>query len=309
MLAALRKRMLGVVADVLRRWLEAVTAQLEAAPERRPIADADAAADDASSPVPPDHWVELVRQHAPQLLGEDAAGDGVFEYRANEAFEPTTAQAPSSRTPKSPPVHAVTNNPTQATPIPTVRTKPKRAMRLTNVHSTAVDVEAVAEHSAQAQAAAHDLPTTPTTAHDGAEANVRRGSEYAAERRTEPLMPDLPDAPDVGQHFAEMPVRQRVREVWQGEMDAPDVPSVRTRAGNTVSVNQRRTKVPEMPQQVVFRPTTAPTGMPQVNFDAVTPERWASLPEMPQDEPRGAADETARRARLKREQEGRSWSE
>ncbi|MFN8452608.1 MAG: hypothetical protein U0521_29375, partial [Anaerolineae bacterium] len=86
---SLRRTVYALIARVLSRWLHAVTARLDA-PDQRPPAD-------PRQPPPPDHWVELVRQHAPQLLDSDAADNDdsglVIDWSADDA-PPITRQRP-----------------------------------------------------------------------------------------------------------------------------------------------------------------------------------------------------------------------
>ncbi len=89
-----------------------------------------------------------------------------------------------------------------------------------------------------------------------------------------------------------------------------DVPSVRTSAGNAVPLNQRRTSAPPAPQQTVLRPAKQVSQpQPPLDLGEITADRWASLPDPPADEARDTAGEARRRERLRREQEGRAWSE
>jgi hypothetical protein len=56
--------------------------------------------------------------------------------------------------------------------------------------------------------------------------------------------------------------------------------------------------------QTVYRPT-----LPSLNLPDVTPDRWPSLPDEPAETQRDPSAERQRRERLKREQEGGTWSE
>jgi hypothetical protein len=66
--------------------------------------------------------------------------------------------------------------------------------------------------------------------------------------------------------------------------------------------------VPHAPPQVVMRPAlSAANVQPPLTIADVTADRWASLPDPPAEAPHESSVE--RRERLKREQEGRAWSE
>ncbi len=78
--------MLARIEGLLRRWLQGVTTQLDAAVPPSPPATAPRPNTDPRRPAPPDHWVALVREHAPHLLDpvESAAADA---SEANDAAE------------------------------------------------------------------------------------------------------------------------------------------------------------------------------------------------------------------------------
>src|SRR5688572_18535315 len=79
---AVRLSLLGMLASLLTRCLTYITARLGPAALEAPPAD-------PRQPPPPDHWVELVRQHAPQLLDAGApAESGVIDWRADDALPP-----------------------------------------------------------------------------------------------------------------------------------------------------------------------------------------------------------------------------
>ena len=117
--SSLRLSLLRAVEAVLRRWLGAVSAQLE--PELSP-SPAPSPEANKGVPPPPDHWVELVRQYAPQLLEADSSG--VVDYRA--AGAPVDVPQVATPTPKASatPVHLLTPTQPQALKPPIVRSAP-----------------------------------------------------------------------------------------------------------------------------------------------------------------------------------------
>lgn len=296
-LSSFRLSLLDFAARVLNRWLNAVNARIDAHPVRE--ADPPERLDDR--PVAPDHWVEMVRQRAPQLLDPNADdSSGVIDYRANDALvKPSPVFTPPARAPKVHPVSVITPHPRQ--PVPAVRTAPQRQprpMRLNNVTTQPLDAEPeqssrVAEYPAQTAAEALELPATPTTPRDLAELAIRRPAELEAD--------PLPVRPYPG-----LPVEQHIREIHSGYMDAPDVPSVRTSASRAPHVSQTRTGVPKAPEQTVLRPSVQQKAQTvRENADNL----WASLPESAPEEAYNKNAEQNHRARLRREQEGRAWSE
>lgn len=112
-LSSLRLTLLGVIARVLRRWLGLVTAQLEPAAHEAPVPP-ESPDRVLRQPAPPDHWVELVQQYAPQLLDADAPG--VIDNRADGALvdPPQATTVP----PKARPLHLLTpqHQPVAASP-------------------------------------------------------------------------------------------------------------------------------------------------------------------------------------------------
>jgi hypothetical protein len=280
----------------------------------------------------------MVRQGAPQLLDPDApASSGVIDYRADDAlvdpqaFIPPElrARAPAltppmvhTRPAKPRPARLVTTSPGAPTPVPTVKTAPSRQprpLRLGNVTTQPGDADSIREHAAQADADALELPVTRTHVPDVYGVSSARASNPDALEL--PVTPaSVPDAtqpplrrpadvsaePPLSAHFADLPVERHIREVRAAVPDEPDIASVRTSAGNAQHINQRRTSVPVAPQQTVLRPTIMAAPL---NIEQVTPDRWAPLPDSYEDEPRAPASERQHRERLKREQEGRTWSE
>ena len=100
--------------------------------------------------------------------------------------------------------------------------------------------------------------------------------------------------------------RQHIRETTTSLPNSVDVPMIRTGTGQVPSLHQQRTTVPSAPAQTVFRPTLPAAPL---NLEDVTPGRWPSLPDEPTEAPRDPVLDQQRRERLKREQEGRAWSE
>ncbi len=157
--SSLRRTLLSAVARVLTRWLNAVSAQLETAALAEP---ADPRKPTSGKPEPPDHWVELVRQHAPELLDADASdAASVIDYRADEFDgEPPHAAAP---TPKARPLHLLTPQHRPPAPVSTVRTTAKRSLRLERVTAQALGAEPLNER-ASAEGEAVVPPSVETAA-------------------------------------------------------------------------------------------------------------------------------------------------
>lgn|GEM_PF-5625458 len=304
--SSLRLLLLGAIERILRRWLDSVTAQINAAPVPTSATNEDRAVE-PRQPDPPEHWLEVVRQHAPQLLDGSEANDAtVYDYRSDDTgddvFQVTT------RTPKARSASVITPHPRADVPVPVVKTSSKRPMRLGSVCTQAVDSESVEEYSAQTKADALEIPILQATLPDAPELPHRRADEMPVQPLPTYEAAEFRDEQEIAPHFADLPLERHVREIRQQATRVPtdvDVTSVRTRAGKSVHLNQRRTSVPKAPEQTVLRPTTLPT---QINIDEVTPERWASLPEEPTEPPPDARDAHARRERLKHEQEGRAWN-
>jgi hypothetical protein len=309
-LSSLKLLVLGAVARVLRRWLDSVTARISAAPASVPSSSPNTDEGvDPRQPAPPEHWLELVRQHAPQLLDANESNDStVFDYRAQDVVDNALADDTfqvTTRTPKALPTSVVTPHPRAAVPVPTVKTAPRRPIRLGSIRTQPVDADTVYEYSAQTDADALEIPTSQASVREALELLTRRADESPSQPLPTRESRDLPDEPAIAQHFADLPLERHVREIRAGVPADVDVPTVRTSAGKAVRVNQQRTSVPKAPEQTVLRPTMLST---QINIEDVTPERWASLPEVPAETPLDARDAYARRARLKREQEGRAWN-
>ena len=307
-LSSFRLTLLDFAARVLSRWLNAVTARIDAQPPVQPV-DSPARTSD-NPPPPPDHWVEMVRQRAPQLLDPNAeAGFGVIDYRADDALVEPQVFTPQARTPKSRPVSVITPRHPAAAPVPTVKTTPKRhprPLRLNNVTTQPLEVTSIDDHSAQTGADALEIPTTRSETLNPAQPSIRRPAEVEA--GTLPVRDDdpLPAEPSLSPHFPDLPVEQHIREVHTSFADVPEVPSVRTSAGSAKNVNQRRTSVPIPPEQTVLRTSVHQTAQ-TVRENAYN--LWASLPESAPEDVYNPNAEQNHRARLKREQEGRSWSE
>jgi hypothetical protein len=100
--------------------------------------------------------------------------------------------------------------------------------------------------------------------------------------------------------------RQNIRETTTSLPHGADVPTIRTGTGQAPRLHQQRTNVPYVAAQTVFRPplTAAP-----LNLEDVKPDRWPSLPDEAAEAPGDSSIELQRHERLKREQEGRAWSE
>lgn len=293
-LSSFRVLLLGAVERVLRRWLNAVSGRLNAAPRPAPAASLplpEAPAEANGMPAPPEHWLELVRQHAPQLLDDAAAPDAaaVYDYHSDDL----AAEAPQvvTRAPQPRRASVVTPQAHAAVPVPTVKTAPKRPLRLGNVRAQAVDVGSVNEYNAQTRAEAGEVSVSPSSPLAAPELPRREVS--------------LPDEPEITPRFSQPTLQHHVREVRAGLPPDVDVSSVSVRTGNAVRPNERRTSVPRAPEQMVLRPTVV---APALNIEQVTPDRWASLPELPSEPPPNATSERARRERLKREQGGRTWN-
>ncbi len=285
---ALRLTLLGMVARVLDRWLTSVTARLEpAAPE------ASASPADPRQPPPPDHWVELVRQHAPQLLERDTAGDAaVIEWRADDAPPPRAAPPPP---PRSAPIPA--RQPARA----------KRPLRLEHVSAQNLDAQAVNQPASGFTPSAHPLDVSLTNPPDAPLVMPPRRSTDAPAQPVRAVATPPTSADPVAPHYADLPFeRTSLRETNASLPEAASIPTIRTSAGRAAQPNQQRTSIPGAPAQIVMRPTSTPLPL---NGEAIPSDRWAALPDLPADEPRDAAFERQRRERLKREQEGRAWSE
>lgn len=291
-LSPLRLLLLGAVERVLRRWLNAVSGRLDAAAPRPASTNTPEAPAEANTvPAPPEHWLELVRQHAPQLLDDAAAPDAaaVYDYQSGDL----AADAPQvvTRAPQPRRASVVTPQARAAVPVPSVKTAPKHPMRLDNVRAQSVEADSLNEYTAQ-------------TNTEGGEISASQSSPLAA-----PELPrcevSLPHEPEITPRFSEPTVQHHIREVRAELPPELEVPSVPVRAGNAVRPNERRTSVPRAPEQTILRPTVT---APALNIEQVTPDRWASLPDAPAEPPPDANGERARRERLKREQGGRRWN-
>lgn len=316
---SLRRTVYALIARVLSRWLHAVTARLDAADERP--------SRDPRQPPPPDHWVELVRQHAPKLLDSespDAAESGlVIDWRADDA--PVEAP-PTVRT------RPLRLHPAQVAAKATPPKPKPRPLRLERVAVEALAAEDVSAHAAEPSdvrvterpvtTTIPELDAAPVAAYDGApaaeavippEVNTSTPAQAPVKRRRGIRLPSLklpargqrelpePDAPR--EIFSAPFERQHIRETRSSIPNAPAVPTIRTGAGGSVVPRQQHTGIPAAPPQLVMRPTHH---YPPLNMNDIAPERWASLPETPDDE---AHDSDSRYERLRREQEGRAWSE
>ncbi len=102
-MASLRLTLMDLLARLLQRWANALTERLESA---RPVAVEPVPPADgrimpppdwleAATPTPPQHWLDLVREHAPQLL--DAEGRDVIDWSAEDIdlYSPPPAEAPA----------------------------------------------------------------------------------------------------------------------------------------------------------------------------------------------------------------------
>lgn len=291
-LSSLRLLFLGAVERVLRRWLHAVSVRLDAAPRPAPASPPvpEAPPEANGMPAPPEHWLELVRQHAPQLLDDAEANTAaVYDYQSDDL----AAEAPQVVTHAPQPRRASVISPQAraAVPVPSVRTAPKRPLRLGNVRAHSVDAGSVNEYTAQNNAEAGEVSVSPSSSLAAPDLPRRQVS--------------LPDEPEIKPRFSEPALQHHVREVRAGLPPDVDVPSVPARTGNAVRLNEHRTSVPRAPEQTILRPTVT---VPALNIEAVTPDRWASLPDAPAEPPPDATSERTRRERLKREQGGRTWN-
>ncbi len=278
-LSSVRQSLLGVIAGLLSRWLSAVNARIESAPP--PFQPPAPPAGDAPlPPAPPEHWVEMVRQGAPQLLDPEAAApSGVIDYRADDALiAPAVLMPPfvASRGAKPRPVHFITPQQRQPVPVPTVRTAPKRPLRLNSIATQPLDAETIREHAAGAETKALELPAVRPAMPQAAQPAVRYPADTPADALPERDTVPLPDPPPLAPRIPGLPAERRVREVRAAVPDEPSVPSVRTGAEGVANLRQQRTGVPRAPQQTVLRPTIH---QPALNVEDVTPERWASLPQ------------------------------
>ena len=154
-LSSLRLLLLARIAGLLRRWLHGVTSQLDAASPSVPPAPRPTI--DPRRPAPPDHWVELVRQHAPQLLDPvDTLDDpaDVLEMDDAPEFEDRPVEAPAAprviayrakNSRNNPPPLLKPSNPR---PIDVAKQRGAlRPLRLEAVSARALDAVEAAEHA------------------------------------------------------------------------------------------------------------------------------------------------------------------
>jgi hypothetical protein len=124
--------------------------------------------------------------------------------------------------------------------------------------------------------------------------------------RAIPTQASIREAPQT--HFTQLYIEhQRIREIETSIPNSATVPTIRTGAGQALRLHQKRTSAPTRPStpaQTVLRPT-----LPSLNLDDISADRWPSLPDDPAESPRDSSAERRRRERLKREQEGGTWSE
>lgn len=385
-LSSLRQNLLALVARVLRGWLNAVSAQLEPGAKRQPERQ-PSDFDETGKPRPPDHWVDLVRQGAPQLLDSESSDSSesalVFDWRSDAATDEPQRQSSHQPSPVSTPrplkLHPARN---ERVAVPTHKTALRRPLRLEQVAAEpmgdAPDVgEVTTQPSGQDAAMSPDfvrttmrpVETTLPIYDTSVSAALRPPTvdtsvpfgDLDAERQTASVVEtSVPFAPPVTPAFTsvstveptrparrfrlpalKLPIRRRnrqaptappdsptragsrrddvplvrravepvsddltaVREARSSLPHAPVVPTIRTGTGARVSPHHTRTSA-GAPPQIVLRPTRV---QPPLSLTDVTADRWAALPDPPADEPRHP--ELERRERLKREQEGRAWSE
>ncbi|HVU10721.1 MAG TPA: hypothetical protein VHD90_05555 [Phototrophicaceae bacterium] len=328
-LSSLRVRALGVVERTLRRWLDYVEDQLESAEPQAPPAREPFV---ARQPAPPDHWVERVRQSAPQLLDHDLANaDGaVIDYHAPDAPPDASAPLPPARplrlapvSPLKPPVNpaqSVTSSAKRPLRLEPVRTQIPAAETLAS-HSTEVSGASVEpptirtkmppvephQRTSQADAALLPLPTHRTDSVANPPAILSRTHDLSHEAQSVREVPTSPgESEPIAAHFAALSDEPSLSSASTSVPQHADIPVVRTRETTPARLNQQRTSVPQTSSQVTTRPTTVP---PSLNIEHIQPERWPSLPESPADEMPDGRSANLRRERLLREQEGRAWSE
>ncbi len=221
-LSSLRVRALGTVERLLRRWLGYVEDQLETADQ--PQVPSDRQPFVSRQPAPPDHWVDLVRESAPQLLNPDAPSDEmpntdgtVIDYRAPVAPPSFPSLLPPARPfslsparPLHPPV-----NPTRS-----VTPSSRHPLRLEPMRTQIKAAETLADHPAEVAGEAVEPPTVNTAA--GVSESVRsvstsvppivesRGSLTQAD-----AVPVFPPShrTDSAANPPNMPVRTRYREI------------------------------------------------------------------------------------------------
>ena len=371
-----------MIVRVLERWLRSATARLESGASREPNQAAD-----PRQPPPPDHWVELVRQHAPQLLDSESldASDSalVIDWRSDDLeSESPVFTSPTAR-PRPLRLHPSQHRHTPPVATRTTAPAPKNhPLRLERVTAEALEAEDISPHPADASAAplppegvrtttrpvattvpVHAVHSSPPTAAPAAESHfnaqstepvaasvvstsapvaapvrqrrlgglrlpslrlpiwqrqhdapgLRDAPRGSADLRPEELPPRaVPTTPTHAErppsHFSDLPFeRQHIRETRSSVPSGaqpPRLSGVRTGAGGNVHPHQQRTAIPGAPPQLVLRPTHA---HPALNIDDITADRWASLPDPPPEDSHDTA--SPRYERLKREQEGRAWSE
>lgn len=370
---SLRRSVLRAVAGVLSRWLSVVTAGLE--PESPPPPAAP------RQPPPPEHWLELVRERAPQLLdSESPAGDSalVIDWHADESAvedAPPVLPAPPHIQTRPLQLHpAQHRQPSRVDERTTAPAANRRPLRLERVAVEALDAAGIAVHSTGSGTSPSVVHTTerlvPTTVpvHD---TGTPERDALAAEDRSSTALPEaaavlevqttvpavkhprrrlfrirLPalkrtlrrrEAPDASEPAVVLPVsaerpyeaalheiptvpapaahlsphfsgalfeHQHIRETRASLPEQPRLTSVATRAGERIAPRQQPTSVPGAPPQWVMRPAHP---YPPLAIEDITPDRWASLPESPADQP--SEPGASRYDRLRREQEGRTWSE
>lgn len=370
---SLRRSLLTVIAGVLERWLGVVTARLEPESPYQPV--------DPRQPPPPDHWVELVRQHAPQLLdSESDGGDALLiDWRSDAAEVNTPSPVPPSVAQPRP---LRFQQPQQPSPprAPKREFTPKRSLRLEQVRTQALGADDVSVTPTTANAepippefvrtserlVTTTVPIYPTDAPEQVESamreqiakplpeqaappEVRTSVPEAAPLRQRRLfglrlpsfslllrgghaVPEVPKTPITPRPSADLPREAALREVPTAPVQAdrlsahfsgtsferhhiretqssipvqPRLADIRTEAGEAVPAHQQRTSIPAVPPQLVMRPAHV---YPALNIEDITPDRWASLPESPPNDQTNDA-RAARYERLRREQEGRAWSE
>jgi hypothetical protein len=309
---SLRLTLLTLVAGVLRRWLYAVTAQLAPTGDSpaSPVAPAD-----IQQPAPPDHWVELVRQHAPQLLDPEAPNQsGVIEWRSDKALVQAPAVTSMRRTR---PLRLQTQQRPSAAP-PVTTTAPRRPLRMEQVVAQSLDAEEISAQAARSDTREVQPPirsTRPGVAPrvNVASPDVLEALVFPLHRPTDaPAQPihevsSLPDeAEAIHVQFANAPFeRQTIRETGTSLPKAADVPTFRTRIAGSVPPRQTYGGTPQAPPQLVLRPTITPAPL---SVEDVSADHWPSLPDELLESVRDSSSQQGRK-HLRHEQKGRSWSE
>ena len=271
-LSSLRLLLLARIEGLLRRWLHGVTTQLETAVPKPPPDAASHPAFDPRHPAPPEHWVELVRQHAPHLLDPvESKPQDAPEMSDSSEFAQQPAEAPAARQVIEYRAEHSRNNPppllkpSAPRPIDVAQQRAsRRPLRLEAVSARAMDAVEITEHSVEmddevaVSSVKNDIPVTePLLNERGTTVDHVRTTTRSIE------MAETRPAPvKLNERIAHLFSQVRLRSHPPSAAPAQSIRAVATQAETTQPVSAHvAANLPIERQQIRETVTSVPTGM------------------------------------------------